>query len=64
MSDGEMKLVRAIAAAMQSVETMTALKPAVVRILLEEIIRQRRVLEQQERKIERLEKKGKYGSLE
>jgi hypothetical protein len=47
---------------MTAVETGRSLKPALTAILVKEIIRQRRHLEAQERKIRRLEGKDEMGS--
>lgn len=58
----EERMTRVIAAAMTAVETGRSLKPALTAILVKEIIRQRRHLEAQERKIRRLEGKDEMGS--
>ena len=56
MTDRGRMMLRAYMLAQQALDTNSMLKPAVVRHLMDEIIRQRRIIEAQERRIRRLER--------
>ncbi len=58
MSEREQRLLRAMARATVLVEEGRAVQPKLAAFLISEIVRQRRVLETQERRLARLEKRN------